>query len=591
MQLKVLDNIQANVLAVLNNDLPNALHYRDDKWHSYAAEGSSSYEFTIDKYKDGKLIEGLDIFSFGNHISFKYIDIKKMMKMVSIKENRLTKIITCVDVSLELISEDVEAYVANEPHTIEWYFSTFGLQIGNIIIGLNELSTLKKTLSWDGKQTKYSRLLSIVNKFDGECEFVHELNQNGSLKNIIVNIYKKNDGGMSHGIGKDRSDVLLTIGKDIEDINRDIDGRNIFTAVRATGKDGLRTTSVSLSERNSSGQEEYYLRRGSDTAYAPLAADLYPANTKNAGSMDDKWVLRILESEYTTEADLGAYMISVLKKNAYPIISYNLNMATSIEWLKYGLNLGDTIKITDMSFNNTGLILKARVAELIISFSNPSQNSIVLSNFIELKSKLSSDILSIMDKLINDKTPYISTLSSTGSIIFKKLTDTTTLTPIVNKGEKEVSLTSDFSFSWLVNDTEKSTNKSFTVKYSDLTEETNLVTLNIYKNSEKISSAQISLSKIADGISPINLFIKSSNGYQFKNNVINTTFTAILYQNNKEIDSDSTKFSYVWTKTNADGTADIAWNLAHQSSQKSITISNSDVSQRATFNCTAEPLN
>ena len=93
-----------------------------------------------------------------------------------------------------------------------------------------------------------------------------------------------------------------------------------------------------------------------------------------------------------------------------------------------------------------------------------------------------------------------------------------------------------------------------------------------------------------DGISPINLVIESSNGYQFKNNVINTTFTAILYQNNKEIDSDGTKFAYVWSKTNHDGTADTAWNLAHQSSQKSITISNSDVSQRATFNCTAEPL-
>ena len=95
----------------------------------------------------------------------------------------------------------------------------------------------------------------------------------------------------------------------------------------------------------------------------------------------------------------------------------------------------------------------------------------------------------------------------------------------------------------------------------------------------------------SDGISPINLVIESSNGYQFKNNVINTTFTAILYQDNKEIDSDSTRFSYVWSKTNSDGTADTAWNLAHQSSQKSITITNGDVSQRATFNCTAEPLN
>jgi hypothetical protein len=94
-----------------------------------------------------------------------------------------------------------------------------------------------------------------------------------------------------------------------------------------------------------------------------------------------------------------------------------------------------------------------------------------------------------------------------------------------------------------------------------------------------------------DGISPINLVIDSSNGYQFKNNIINTTFTAILYQNNKEIDSDGTKFAYVWSKTNADGTADTAWDLAHQTSQKSITITNSDVLRRATFDCTAESLN
>ena len=94
-----------------------------------------------------------------------------------------------------------------------------------------------------------------------------------------------------------------------------------------------------------------------------------------------------------------------------------------------------------------------------------------------------------------------------------------------------------------------------------------------------------------DGVSPINLIIESSNGSQFKNNIINTTFTAKLYQNNKEIDSDGTKFAYIWSKTNADGTVDTAWNLAHQTSQKSITITNSDVWQRATFDCTAEPLN
>ncbi len=94
-----------------------------------------------------------------------------------------------------------------------------------------------------------------------------------------------------------------------------------------------------------------------------------------------------------------------------------------------------------------------------------------------------------------------------------------------------------------------------------------------------------------DGVSPINLIIESSNGSQFKNNIINTTFTARLYQDNKEIDKDGTKYAYVWSKVNSDGKSDTAWNLAHQASQKSITITNSDIWQKATFNCTAEPLN
>lgn len=110
-------------------------------------------------------------------------------------------------------------------------------------------------------------------------------------------------------------------------------------------------------------------------------------------------------------------------------------------------------------------------------------------------------------------------------------------------------------------------------------------------DSVKPSDYTWSLIRGNDGVSPINLIIESSNGSQFKNNIINTTFTARLYQDNKEIDSDGTKFAYIWSKINSDGTADTAWNLAHQASQKSITITNSDIWQKATFNCTAEPLN
>lgn len=110
-------------------------------------------------------------------------------------------------------------------------------------------------------------------------------------------------------------------------------------------------------------------------------------------------------------------------------------------------------------------------------------------------------------------------------------------------------------------------------------------------DSVKPSDYTWSLIRGNDGVSPINLVIESSNGSQFKNNIINTTFTARLYQDNKEIDKDGTKYAYVWSKVNSDGKVDTAWNLAHQTSQKSITITNSDIWQKATFNCTAEPLN
>lgn len=592
MQIKILDNIQANVLGIMNNSLPNALQYYDDEYHGYTAEGSSTYEFSVRKHIDGQLIKGLGFFKFGNHISFIYAGKKRMMKMLTVSNSLEFIRITCIDITCELISEDTEIFTADAKHTLSWYFNHFTMSYGNVIIGINEVADSEKLLSWDGKQSKLTRLLSIVTKFDAECEFDHTFNQNGSLKNIVVNIFRKNNKGLDQGVGTNRTDVILKIGKDIDNITRNEDGKNVFTAIHATGKDGLVTNGVALSITNDNGQEEFYLRYGEGNAYAPIAADKYPANIPNAGTLNDKWTLRTFETDYTTQADLGAYMIRTLQANAYPIIEFILDMNSGLGWEKYGLGLGDTIKIVDMNFSDEGLILLARVSEMIISFSDPTRNKILLSNFIELKSKLSTDILKQMNSMIESATPYLSTVVTQNSIIFKKSTDFANLSLNIMKGANDVSESlTGVDYAWYVGTDKIASTKTMKLTYNMLTADTNVVTVIVKKGEDTLTKAQLSVTKVSDGISPINLVIESSNGYQFKNNVINTTFTAILYQNNKEIDSDSTQFSYVWSKTNSDGTADTAWNLAHQSSQKSITISNSDVLQRATFSCTAEPLN
>lgn len=590
MQIKVFDNMQTNVLGIMNNNIPDALHYYDDEFHEYLMNGSYAFSFSVYKYKDDKINTDIDMLRVGNHLSFKNGDDGRMMKIFSLTENITSISFMCMDVTLELISEDVPKYIANTSNSLATYFQMFGLQFGNIMIGINEVVGYTRKLAWDSSQTKLERLLSIVSQFDAECEFKYEFYSTGSLKNIIVNIYKKNNGKDIQGVGQDRTDVVLKVGKDIENITRKVDMSNLFTAIRATGKDGLTVNGISLSEKNEDGVEEFYLRYGEQTAFAPLARNLFPANIANAGTNGDTWVRRDFETEYTTVAELGAYMMQTLKKYAYPLVEYTVDLSSNSYWKSYNLHVGDTIKIIDMKFGTEPLLLKVRVKEISSSLSNNKIGKLVLSNFVELKSKVSSDMYILMDKLINDKTPYLSTISSTGSTMFKELTDKNELSVSLSKGNESITQDATITYKWYKNDILINTDSTLLVNYNDLDKDTNLIIVDIFKDDLKISSSQISLSKISDGISPINLFIKSSNGYQFKNNVINTTFTAILYQNNKEIDSDSTKFSYVWTKTNSDGTADIAWNLAHQSSQKSITISNSDVSQRATFNCTAEPL-
>jgi hypothetical protein len=101
------------------------------------------------------------------------------------------------------------------------------------------------------------------------------------------------------------------------------------------------------------------------------------------------------------------------------------------------------------------------------------------------------------------------------------------------------------------------------------------------------ATTEVTLTNLAE---PILMIINTSNGNIFKNNLINTVLTATLWRGGKEIDTDGSQFSYIWTKTDADGVLDTVWNQAHTYSSKSITITQQDIFRRAQFECTIEPI-
>lgn len=94
--------------------------------------------------------------------------------------------------------------------------------------------------------------------------------------------------------------------------------------------------------------------------------------------------------------------------------------------------------------------------------------------------------------------------------------------------------------------------------------------------------------EVTDQIGEIGIYkvdIISTNGLVFKNDNIATTLIARVYKNNTDITDTINSQYFKWTKINADGTLDTAWNTSHIGGFKQVTITGAEVSQRASFTC------
>ncbi|MCT1186435.1 hypothetical protein EFL96_08995 [Lactococcus lactis] len=589
MQLNIHDSTLKRI-GFINNDLPDALHYFNDNWHRYLAEGTSTFDFSVNKVNPDYALLTLQ-----SYISFSYDDEDYLFNIINIQQDHYSMQLQCENLNLELISEEVGAYKNTKRHSIVWYLKNVAkitddfVEIGNNPFPIADEDTSNPILSFDSTDTKLARIISICNSFNAEFQFKTQLKNDGTLHNITIDLYKEG------GVGQKRKDVILYYGKNIAGITSKADRTStFFNATTVTdSKKKYNWLSVEGKHYNSDGQLEFYKDAGNNTAYAPLSRDMFPSQLKSASS--DRYTRKDLSFEATSANSLWDYAVSQFKLYAYPQMTYevvvSVNAVTSALGNNKVLDIGDTVTIQDNTFDKSdgGLILSARVSEQEISFTNPNNNKLTFTNFVRLTSDISADLYGRMKDLVDQNTPYKAEVETTNGLQFKNGKGSTTLTARIYFGSDAIETKAD-SYSWTKDGTLVANVQEITVDASGIDGKA----VYAYKatvNEKVVASQSVTITNVDDGTSPINLVIDSSNGYQFKNNIINTTFTAILYQNNKEIDSDGTKFAYIWSKTNSDGTVDTAWNLAHQTSQKSITITNSDVWQRATFDCTAEPLN
>ena len=488
-------------VAFVDNRKQSTLNYYGDTWNRSLQTGSSTFEFTVFKKAIKSDTPTKKAYSYLNErawVSFKYHGKSFIFNVMQVEENEQTIKCYCENLNLELINEITNPYKATKAMSFAEYCEAMGLlNYTHLSIGINEISDYKRTLEWEGQETKLARLLSLAKRFDAEIEFDTQLNADSTIKKFSINVYHENDDN-HQGVGRIRNDIQLKYGKNINSITRKVDKTGIFNSIKPTGKRRVKNNKGEEVEEvvTISGLDEWkkYNKEGICEFYqlgaylvAPISMQLYPSTFTNSTGELDQYIRKDFSYDTDNPNELRRLAYNELKKHCYPAITYEVDGFVDVE-------IGDTVKIHDSGFNPF-LVVQARVTEQKISFSNPASNKTVFSNFKAFENQLSDGIQEALERLFEQSKPYTIKLSTSNGIIFKNNSGETIITPTLYKGGKLIS--AGVTWRWSLNDT-ITTGMTYTVRGQDIT---NTVTLTIgaYISNDRVAVDQISLVNVSDG--------------------------------------------------------------------------------------------
>lgn len=504
----------------------------------------------------------IDTIRTGCKLAFIYKERAYWLNIMGLSKKGYKVEITAYSLGLELNQEERGAHKPANAMSFAGYLAYYDPEHA-LELGVNEVADKRIKLEWTGTDTILARLFSIANSFDAELEFTVELNQDYSLKRQVLNIYKKGN------LGSNRAASPIRVGRGLKVINYSDNLKELRTAVRATGKDGLTIDGLNKKVYDDDGNLLYY--SSGMTVYAPQSRDKYPSVGKKS---NDNWIIKELgETEYSTKEALWGYMLGELKKICVPEITYDIEGAVDGD-------VGDTRTLIDDVHYDPPLYVQGRISELTEDLITGKVTKSTLTNFERKYSQVASELLKQVEQLANDAAPYTIRLNSDNGLTFKNYDGQTTIDARLEKAGKDV----DCSWQWKIEDEVISNQQSLSINANDFNEKA-VVVVTAFVNNKEVAKTEATLINLVE---PIELQVRASNGNIFKNGVVSTSLTATLWRGDKEIDKDGTEFSYVWKKINSDETPDEHWNQSHSYSQKSIRITQEDVFRRATFSCEIE---
>ena len=365
------------MIFILNNNLQvvgtlskpgvtnKATAYFNDTLNIDLSTGAETFSFeTFGNSREAIHVEG------GNYIALRHDGVYKLFQIVEVNSIHSTEHIKeayCEMAGIELINEILRA--TNMPATNLKQALTYALQDTDYQIGYLD-SSLADVHSIELKEpTKVYNFLQnyIVGLFGAEISFSVEI-QGNRVVGKYVNCYAQR--GAFNG-------VRFEYGQNVTKVKKTVDYSELATALVCQGNNGTTISSVEEADK-------------------PLGQDwVGDENAYLTYSKNGQHIFDIFKFDTESPAELLREARKELANRCTPRFKYEVD----VELLGAEVNIGDTVYVVDNEFNPP-LHLSARVSQLQICTTDPTQSKCVLSNYKEVVSKITDDyrdLASIID--------------------------------------------------------------------------------------------------------------------------------------------------------------------------------------------------
>lgn len=468
VRIAIRDSTDSHNVAFFDNKA--GIKYKSANLHRFLA-GSASI-LTI-KYNS----KDIDSIRSGCKLAFRYKNRDYWLNVMSFEKKGFEVELTAYSLGLELNNETRGEHKPANAMSIAEYVAYYDPEHA-LTIGVNEVSDKRIKLEWTGKDTILARLFSVANSFGAELDFNVELNDDYSLKRQVLNIYKKGN------LGTNKVSQPVRVGKELKVINYSDNIKELRTAVRATGKDGLTIDGLNKKIYDSNKQLLYY--SSGMTVYAPQSRDRFPSVGKGS---NDNWIVKDLgETQYETKEALWGYMYGEIQKISVPEITYEVEGAIEA-------GIGDTQTLIDGVHFEPALYVQARVSELEDDILTGKVTNSTFINFERKYSQIADSLLKQVEALAEDAAPYIVRLSTDNGYNFKNGQGTSTITAKLEKYSKIVNA----KWKWLINNSVVSETSNVKINASQVNGTLNVVAVAIVGGNEA-AREYITLTNADDGV-------------------------------------------------------------------------------------------